>query len=143
MDSIETELNNKLNDFDYAKIYGAERTKIDFGITLMKARKHLAMTQKELAEKLGVSQPYVSKLEKGEANPTVGAFGSLLAIIGLRLKTDLISLKSTSSACISPSPARPPYTAFHDFISSELDGIPSASFDATAGIISREGIRVA
>ena len=87
------DLIDRLKDPEYAKLYGAENAKVDFAITLTKARKNLDLTQKSLADKLGISQPYVAKLEGGEANPTLGTIGSLLASIDLRLVTGTAPLK--------------------------------------------------
>ncbi len=81
-----------LKDIEFAKLYGAESAKTDFAITLLKARESAKLTQKELARKLGISQPYVAKLESGEANPTLGTIGSILASLGLRLVTSTDSL---------------------------------------------------
>ena len=87
------DLVDRLKDPEYAKLYGAENAKVDFAITLTKARRSLNLTQKSLADKLGISQPYVAKLEGGEANPTLGRIGSLLAAISLRLVTGTAPLK--------------------------------------------------
>ena len=84
---------NRLKDPEYAKLYGEENAKVDFAITLTKARKKLNLTQKNLADELGISQPYVAKLEGGEANPTLGTIGRLLATINLRLVTGTAPLK--------------------------------------------------
>ena len=81
-----------LKDIEFAKLYGAEDAKLDFAITLLKTRESAKLTQKELARKLGISQPYVAKLESGEANPTLGTIGSILASLGLRLVTNTGSL---------------------------------------------------
>jgi transcriptional regulator with XRE-family HTH domain len=72
----------RLRDPEYAKLYGEEDAKLDFAITLTKARKSLNLTQKGLAEKLYASQPYVAKLEAGEANPTLSAIGRLRLVTG-------------------------------------------------------------
>ena len=87
------DLLERLKDPEYARLYGEENAKVDFAITLTKARKSLNLTQKSLADKLGISQPYVAKLEGGEANPTLGRIGSLLAAIDLRLITRTAPLK--------------------------------------------------
>lgn len=87
------DLLERLKDPEYAKLYGAENAKVDFAITLTKARKSLNLTQKSLADKLSISQPYVAKLESGEANPTLGRIGNLLAAIDLRLVTGTAPLK--------------------------------------------------
>ncbi len=93
------DLVDRLKDSEYAKLYGAEQAKVDFAITLAKARKSADLTQKGLSEKLGISQPYVAKLEGGEANPTLGTIGSLLATLDYRLVTQ--------TAPLSPEPVSP------------------------------------
>lgn len=87
------DLFERLKNPEYAKLYGEENAKVDFAITMARARKSLNLTQRRLAEKLGVSQPYIAKLERGEANPTLGAIGRLLAPINLRLITRTAPLK--------------------------------------------------
>ena len=87
------DLLERLKDPEYAKLYGEENAKVDFAITLTKARKSLNLTQRSLAEKLNISQPYVAKLEGGEANPTLGTIGRLLAAINLRFVTGTAPLK--------------------------------------------------
>jgi len=81
-----------LKDIEFAKLYGAEDAKLDFAITLLKARENANLTQKELAAKLGISQPYIARLESGEANLTLGTIGSILATLGLSLVTNTASL---------------------------------------------------
>ena len=81
------DLERELQDPEYAKLYGAAQAKAEFAVTLSNARISAGMTQKELAEKLGRSQPYIAKLERGDANPTIGTIGSLLAILDCRLVT--------------------------------------------------------
>ena len=86
------DLRQKLQDLEFAKMFGAAQAKSSFALTLAKARAKLGLTQKELATKLGVSQSYVAKLEGGEANPTLDRIGSLLAVLGLSLTTDTTTL---------------------------------------------------
>lgn len=92
------DLERELQDLEYAKLFGAADAKAEFAITLATARQDLDITQKELAERSGVTQPYIAKLEGGEANPTLGAVGSLLAVIGLRLAMDTKPLLPKSPA---------------------------------------------
>ena len=57
---------------------------------IVRRRTELKMTQKELAEKLGTGQAVISRLESGNANPTIGS----LAEIAKALNADLhIALK--------------------------------------------------
>ena len=81
------DLEQRFEDLEFAKAFGAARAKSSLALTLAKAREKVGLTQKRLASKLGVSQSYVAKLEGGEANPTFGRIGSLLAMVGLSLTT--------------------------------------------------------
>jgi len=88
------DLELNLRDPEFAKRFGAAQAKSSFALSLSSARMSLGLTQKQLAEKLGVSQSYIAKLEGGEANPTLDRIGSLLAILGLSLTTGTINLYS-------------------------------------------------
>jgi transcriptional regulator with XRE-family HTH domain len=90
--NMQEDIKRELADPEYAKYFGASDTKAEIAITLVKAREKAGKTQKELAEIIGLSQPYISKLEGGEANPSIGTIGSILAILGFRLVTTTTSL---------------------------------------------------
>ncbi len=86
------DLEQQLKDPEFAGEFGAAQAKSSLALTLAKARGKVGLTQGALATKMGVSQAYVAKLEGGEANPTFGRVGSLLAIVGLSLATDTVPL---------------------------------------------------
>ena len=86
------DLARRLKDLEYAKLYGSEQIKANLAITLSNARHKLNMTQKQFADVLNSSQPYIAKLEGGAANPTIGAVGAMLAVVGLSLVTHTESL---------------------------------------------------
>ena len=90
--TFESDLKQELQDSVAAKMFGAAQAKSSFAITLAEARKILGLTQQELASRLGVSQAYISKLEGGEANPTLERIGRLLATLGLSLTTGTTAL---------------------------------------------------
>ena len=75
----------RLTDPEYAKAYGEEYARASLAVCLATARREAGLSQAELAERIGKSQPYVSKLESGEANPTVGAVGRILSCLGRQL----------------------------------------------------------
>ncbi len=83
-----------LKDPEYAKLFGAEDAKSEFAIALCRARDRAGITQKELADRLGVSQAYIAKLSAGDANPTLGAVGRMLAALGFSLRMDVEPLLS-------------------------------------------------
>ena len=72
MDEWESDLKEELKDQEFRLIFGTESAKSEFGMVLYKARQAAGLTQTELSKQLGVSQPYIAKLERGEANPTLG-----------------------------------------------------------------------
>jgi len=77
----------RLKNLEYAKLYCSEQVKADLALTLSKARHKLNMTQKQFADTLKLSQPYIAKIENGAANPTIGAVGAMLSVLGLSLIT--------------------------------------------------------
>lgn len=90
------DLEKDLQDVEFAREFGASAAKTDFALTLAKARRICQVTQADLANSLGTSQAYIAKLERGDANPTIGRIGGLLAVLGLRLSTNTISLISSA-----------------------------------------------
>ena len=54
--------------------------------SLIKARLAKKMTQAELAEKSGVNQVIIARLESGTANPTVGTVNRVANTLGKELK---------------------------------------------------------
>ena len=89
----EGDLEQELRDPEYVRLYGASDAKAEIAITLAEARHAAKKTQKELADAMSLSQPYVARLEGGEANPTIGTIGSLLAVMGFRLVARTAPLK--------------------------------------------------
>jgi DNA-binding XRE family transcriptional regulator len=50
---------------------------------LIEGRRALRLTQKELAEKAGLGQAEVSKIERGRKSPTLDTYSRLAAALGL------------------------------------------------------------
>ena len=72
-------LSEQLLDDEFRIGFGAENVKIPLALALLDARESRGLSQSQLAEICGVSQAYISKLESGEANPTIGKLGSIFA----------------------------------------------------------------
>jgi transcriptional regulator with XRE-family HTH domain len=98
-------LRGRLQDPEFAKSFGAAAAKADFALTLTEARIHRKLTQNDLSTKLGTRQSYIAKLEGGEANPTIGTIGTILAILGFRLSTKAVPLESKEYLIYSPNRA--------------------------------------
>ena len=53
---------------------------------LIEARLAKKMSQAELAEKVGVKQAYIARLESGESNPTFASINKIAKALGKELK---------------------------------------------------------
>lgn len=66
----------------------------DFAIiqAMIDARKATGLTQKELSEKTGITQADISKLERGNANPSLRTLKRLAAGLGYTLKIEFAKI---------------------------------------------------
>lgn len=61
----------------------------EFAATLLRYRAEHKLSQRELAKKLGVSQPRVVKLESGEHNPEVDTIINAVRSLGIEFVLDV------------------------------------------------------
>jgi len=55
------------------------------GQIIYDARKNEKITQKELANRIGAEKSYISKIENGVVEPSVGTFYRIIEALGLRI----------------------------------------------------------
>lgn len=60
---------------------------------ITEARLRAGLSQHELAERAGTSQPAIARLESGQANPTVATIERILAATGFRLHCELTPIE--------------------------------------------------
>ena len=53
---------------------------------LLESRKEAKMTQAEVAEKIGASKSYISRVERGQIVPTASTFYRIIHALGLRVE---------------------------------------------------------
>jgi transcriptional regulator with XRE-family HTH domain len=94
----------RLEDYELRSEYGSETLKYDIAAALVAARKRKNLTQIALANIAGVSQAYIAKLESGEANPTIGRIGAILASIWLKSQINIVPLIAHERLESVPSP---------------------------------------
>jgi transcriptional regulator with XRE-family HTH domain len=87
------DLIEELKDPEFKKEYGAESAKLEFADVLRDARTQAKLTQQQLAQLLEHSQPYIARLEGGEANPTLEAIGRMLAALDRRIVIETKPIK--------------------------------------------------
>lgn len=92
LDELQRDLVEDLKDPEFAKAYGIESARSEFGLALFNARTKSQLTQKELADKIGVTQPYIAQLESGEINLTSDTLGKILAILGFKISAEIETL---------------------------------------------------
>lgn len=56
------------------------------GQVIYEARKNEKITQAELALRIGSSKSYISRIEKGLIEPSVGTFYRIIGALGLRIE---------------------------------------------------------
>ena len=57
---------------------------------LLETRKKQKWTQKQLADRTGIAQADISKLERGNANPSLRTLQRLAAGMGMRVKIEFV-----------------------------------------------------
>ena len=67
-----------------------ERLKLEFSVmqAMIDARKSAGLTQKQLSEKTGITQADISKLESGNANPSLRTLQRLASGMGMKVKIE-------------------------------------------------------
>ncbi len=90
MSDIDELLNEQLKDENFAKAW--EDTELEYQIKkmLINARLEQNLTQKELAEKSGIRQSNISRIEKGVCTPTLGTLKELARGLGKKLKIEMV-----------------------------------------------------
>ena len=76
----------KLQEPEFRKEYDALESEFDIIQAMIDARKQSGLTQKELAERTGINQADISKLENGTANPSIRTLRRLADGMGMKMK---------------------------------------------------------
>ena len=85
-------LKEQLMDPELKAEYDALEPEFAIIQAMIDARKESGLTQKELAARTGIAQADISKLERGNANPSLRTLQRLAAGMGRRLKIEFAAL---------------------------------------------------
>lgn len=77
--------NAKLSD-----AYWVEKAKLNFSVALEGRRRAKNMSYKDVAEKIGTSQPYITKVFRGDANLTIETMVKLARATGAHIDIQIV-----------------------------------------------------
>lgn len=83
-------LDKQMEDPEFAAEYEAMRPEYDAVRAVIAARLASNMTQKELAQKTGIRQSNISRIESGTSSPTIDTLARIAAGLGKQLKIDFV-----------------------------------------------------
>ena len=87
-------LSRQLQDEEFKKEYEAIQPEMDVIRAIVDARISQNMTQKELAERTGINQADISKLENGTRNPSLKLLKRLAHGMGMQLKIEFVPMQT-------------------------------------------------
>ena len=80
----------QMKDTEFVKEYESIQPEMDVIRAIVEARTSQNLTQKELAERTGINQADISKLENGTRNPSVNLLKRLADCMGMVLKIEFV-----------------------------------------------------
>ena len=90
MKSLKQYKEMQMENPEFVKEYESIQPEMDVIRAIIEARTSQNITQKELAERTGINQADISKLENGTRNPSVNLLKRLADGMGMVLKIDFV-----------------------------------------------------
>ena len=90
MRTLETALSEKMKNPQFKKEYEMLEPEFIIIQAIINARKNSGLTQKQLSEKTGITQGDISKIESGNANPSLKTLKRLAYAMDMKLKIEFI-----------------------------------------------------
>ena len=90
MSTFNSYLNKQMENPEFHAEHEALEPEFSIIQAMIDARKASGLTQKELAEKTGIAQADISKVENGSANPSLRTLRRLAAGMGMQLKLEFV-----------------------------------------------------
>ena len=92
-----SDFRNYLNELLQRPSFKAEwdtlQPELTIAQAMIDARKESGLTQKQLSERTGIAQADISKLERGNANPSLRTLQRLAAGMGMNIRIEFVSNK--------------------------------------------------
>ena len=86
-------MNEQLQRPSFKAEWDALQPELTIAQAMIDARKESGLTQKQLSERTGIAQADISKLERGNANPSLRTLQRLAAGMGMNVKIEFVTNK--------------------------------------------------
>jgi DNA-binding XRE family transcriptional regulator len=93
MSDFRNYLNRQLQRPSFKAEWDALQPELTIAQAMIDARKESGLTQKQLSERTGIAQADISKLERGNANPSLRTLQRLAAGMGMNVRIEFVSNK--------------------------------------------------
>ena len=93
MSDFRNYLNRQLQRPSFKAEWDALQPELTIAQAMLDARKESGLTQKQLSERTGIAQADISKLERGNANPSLRTLQRLAAGMGMNVKIEFVTNK--------------------------------------------------
>ena len=87
-------LAEQLKNPEFRREYEALEPEMEVIRAMIDARRESGLTQKELSERTGIAQGDISKLERGNANPSLRTLKRLASGMNRRLRISFVPVKA-------------------------------------------------
>ena len=91
MSDFRNYLNEQLQRPSFMAEWDALQPELTIAQAMLDARKESGLTQKQLSERTGIAQADISKLERGNANPSLRTLQRLAAGMGMNVKIEFVT----------------------------------------------------
>lgn len=88
MSDLQKYIEKQMEDPEFRAEHEATRAEFEVTRALIEARVSMNMTQKELAERSGIRQSNISRIENGTCSPTIATLQSLARGLGKELSVN-------------------------------------------------------
>ena len=93
MSDFRNYLNRQLQRPSFKAEWDTLQPELTIAQAMIDARKESGLTQKQLSERTGIAQADISKLERGNANPSLLTLQRLAAGMGMNVRIEFVSNK--------------------------------------------------
>ena len=90
MDDFDKYLNEQLQNPEFKKEWDENELEYQLMVMILKARNEQNLTQSELAERTGIRQSNISRIEKGQALPSISTLCKIARGLGKQLQIKFV-----------------------------------------------------